>query len=77
MPLTDTERNVLRALERAAVQHRNPSMMEIREFTKPQLSLTGVRSTLMRLATKNYVELQVRRARSVKQLKPSPAKSPR
>lgn len=72
--LSDSERNVLRALERATVQHRNPSMAEIREFTKPTLSLTSVRANLMRLANKGYVEVSVRRARSIKQLQPTPFK---
>lgn len=75
MTLTDTERNVLRALEQATVRHRNPSMTEIREFTKPQLSLTSVRQTLLRLAIKGFVELSVRRARGIRQLQPAPRKS--
>lgn len=73
--LTDVERNVLRSLERATIQHKNPSMAEIQDFTKPRLSLTGVRGALIRLATKGYVELSVRRARGIKQLQPSPSKS--
>lgn len=73
--LTDAERRVLRALERATVQHKNPSMAEIQEFTNPKMAVSTVRAALVRLAGKGYVELAVRRARGVKQLQPSPAKS--
>lgn len=72
--ITDVERNVLRALERATVQHKNPSMAEIRDFTNPKLSLTSVRGGLLRLSTKGFVELSVRRARGIRQLQPSPSK---
>lgn len=73
--LTEAERRVLRALERATVAHRNPSMREIQEFVEPRMSLMGVRATLQRLETKGYVELSVRRARGIKQLQPSPRKN--
>lgn len=73
--LSEAERKVLRALERATVAHRNPSMAEIQGFTSPPLSVSTVRAVLLRLADKGYVEVAVRRARGVRQLQPSPRKT--
>lgn len=73
--LTEIERNVLRGLERATVKHKNPSMAEIAAFTRPQVSASGVRSALKRLAGKGYVDLgPARRARGIRQLQPSPGR---
>lgn len=74
--LTEAERNVLRGLERATVRHKNPSLAEIAEAMNPNMTVSGVAKVLRRLETKGYVKLAApRRARGIRQLRPTPAKS--